>query len=409
MVTQSDVIKSSRESQYSLMKLAQRIQNVAGSLTLEITARAKKLRQEGFDVINFAAGEPDFDTPDFIKDAAIKAIQQGFTKYTPTSGIIELKEAISRKFKVENNLSYLPSQIVVSCGAKHSLYNLVQVLAEDGEEAIIPSPFWVSYPEMVKLACAKPVILETKPQENFKINPVALKKVISKKTKLLILNSPSNPTGIVYNREELEKIAEICVKNKIVIISDEIYENLIYDGKKHESIASLGKEIYDLTITVNGLSKSFSMTGWRIGYFGAPEEIASAVSKFQDHSTSNPASISQKAALAALESENDWKEKLCREFQARRNLMLACLERIPQLSYVKPEGAFYVFCDISRIGLDSNAFAKKLLDEEKVAIIPGAGFGFDNFVRLSFSTSQEKIKEGFKRLSRWVKQLPKKS
>lgn len=391
------------------MKLAQRIQNVAPSLTLEITARAKKLKQEGFDVINFAAGEPDFDTPDFIKDAAIEAIEQGFTKYTPTSGIAELKSAISKKFLNENQLNYAPSQIVVSCGAKHSIFNLIQVLCEAGDEVIIPSPFWVSYPEMVKLSGAAPVILKTNPQDNFKINPSALQKTITKITKLLILNSPSNPAGIIYSREELEKIAEVCVQGQILVISDEIYEHLIYDGKKHESIASLGKKIYDLTVSVNGLSKAFSMTGWRIGYFGATEEIAQAVTKFQDHSTSNPTSISQKAALAALENKNDWQEKMRREFESRRNLMLSCLDRIPNLSYIKPDGAFYVFCDISKTGLDSNAFAKKLLEEEKVALIPGDGFGFDNFVRLSFSTSQEKIKQGIERIEKWLKQLPKKS
>jgi aspartate aminotransferase len=391
------------------MKLAQRIQNVAGSLTLEITARAKKLRQDGFDVINFAAGEPDFDTPDFIKQAAIKAIQDGFTKYTPTSGILELKTAISKKFQKENQLTYLPSQIVVSCGAKHSIYNLIQVLVEEGDEVIIPSPFWVSYPEMVKLSGASPVIFQTNIQGNFKINISIFKKAINKNTKLLILNSPSNPTGVVYSREELKKIAEVCAENKILVISDEIYEHLIYDGARHESIASLGKEIYDLTITVNGFSKSFSMTGWRVGYFGASEEIAKAVTKFQDHSTSNPASISQKAALAALASNENWKEKLRSEFEARKNLMLSCLDKISSLSYIRPQGAFYVFCDISKTGLNSDAFAKRLLEEEKVALIPGSGFGMDNFVRLSFSTSQEKIKQGVEKIEKWVKQLPKKS
>ncbi len=390
------------------MKLAQRIQNVSGSLTLEITARAKKLRQEGFDVINFAAGEPDFDTPDFIKDAAIKAIQQGFTKYTPTSGIAELKEAIAKKFLSENKLTYQPSQIVVSCGAKHSIYNLIQVLSEAGDEVIIPKPFWVSYPEMVKLSGATPVILETSPSENFKINISRLKKTITPKTKLLILNSPSNPAGIVYDRENLRQIAEVCVENKILVLSDEIYEHLIYDGNKHESLASLGKEIYDLTLTVNGFSKSFSMTGWRIGYFGAAEEIAKAVTKFQDHSTSNPSSISQKAALAALESKNSWGQKLRQEFAERRDLMLSGLDKIQLLSYIRPEGAFYVFCDISKLGMDSTSFAKRLLDEEHVALIPGGGFGCDDFVRLSFSTNQEKIKEGLERIEKWVKQLPKK-
>ncbi|MDP2938834.1 MAG: pyridoxal phosphate-dependent aminotransferase [Candidatus Omnitrophota bacterium] len=391
------------------MKLAQRIQNVSGSLTLEITSRAKKLRQEGFDVINFAAGEPDFDTPEFIKEAAIKAIHDGFTKYTPSSGILELKSAISRKFKNENRLNYNPSQIVVSCGAKHSIYNLIQVLTESGDEVIIPSPYWVSYPEMVKLAEATAVILRAYPNENLKINISCLKQAITSKTKLLILNSPSNPTGVVYNPDELKEIAKVCIQNKILVISDEIYEHLIYDGQSYTSIASLGKEIYDLTITVNGVSKAFSMTGWRIGYLGASEEIACAVSKFQDHSTSNPTSISQKAAFAALEAKNSWLKKLCLEFEERRNLMLQCLDNISALSYIKPQGAFYVFSDISKLGLDSHTFVKRLLEEENVALIPGEGFGMENYVRLSFATSKDKIKLGMERIERWVKQLLKKS
>jgi aspartate aminotransferase len=391
------------------MRLAQRIKDVSGSSTLEITARAKKLRQEGFDVVNFGAGEPDFDTPEFIKESAINAIKLGFTKYTPSSGIPELKQAISLKFKTDNNLNYSPAQIIVSCGAKHSLYNLLQVLVDRGDEVLLPAPYWVSYPEMVKLAEGKPVILPTTAENNFKINARQLEKALNGRTRLLILNSPSNPTGSIYTQEELEDIAAVCVKHKIMVISDEIYEKLVYDGKEHVSIGSLNEEIAKLTITVNGVSKTFAMTGWRIGYFGAPEEVAKAVNNLQDHSTSNPVSISQKAALTALEAPGAWVDKLRDEFEKRRDCMLDALNKIPGLKCVKPDGAFYVFCDISRTGLKSLEFAKRLLEEEKVALIPGEGFGADQFVRLSFCVNNEMIIKGCKRIEEWVKRLPKKS
>ena len=391
------------------MKLARRIREVSGSSTLEITARAKKLRQEGFDVINFGAGEPDFDTPEFIKESGINAIRLGFTKYTPSSGIPELKQAISLKFKKDNNLNYSPSQIIVSCGAKHSIYNLIQVLVDRNEEVIIPAPYWVSYPEMVKLAEGKPIILPTSAEDNFKIKVNQLEKAINSRTRLLILNSPCNPTGSVYTREELEKIAQVCVKHKVAVLSDEIYEKLIYDGQEQVSIASLNEEIYKLAITVNGVSKTFAMTGWRVGYFGASEEIAKAVANLQDHSTSNPVSISQKAALTALEVSSEWVEKLRSEFQKRRDCMLEGLNQIPGLTYVKPKGAFYVFCDISGTGLSSFEFAQRLLEEEKVALIPGNGFGNDHFVRLSFCVNTEMIIKGCQRIGEWVRQLPRKS
>jgi len=391
------------------MKLASRIREVAGSSTLAITAKAKKLRQEGFDVISFSAGEPDFDTPEFIKESAINAIRLGFTKYTPTTGIPELKQAISLKFEKDNYLNYSPAQIIVSCGAKHSIYNVIQVLVDRGEEVILPSPYWVSYIEMIRLAEAKPVILKTTQKDNFKINVKDLERLINSRTKMLILNSPSNPTGSVYSKDELEQIAKICVKHKIFVLSDEIYEKLIYDGQEHTSIGSLNDEIYKLAITVNGVSKTFAMTGWRIGYFGASEEIAKAVANLQDHSTSNPTSISQKAALAALEAPSEWVDKLKTEFSKRRDCILQCLDKIPEISYIKPQGAFYVFCNISKTGLKSDEFAKRLLEEEKVALIPGSGFGADDFIRLSFCVNNETIIKGCARIEKWVKQLPKKS
>ena len=390
------------------MTISQRAKNVVGSTTLAITAKAKELRAQGRDVVSFAAGEPDFDTPDFIKQAAIEAIQKGFTKYTPSSGTIELREAISKKFQKDNNLSYnAKDQIVVSCGAKHCLYNIIQALVDAGDEVLIPAPYWVSYPEMVKLAGATPKFLETSKETNFKITAKQLERNISPNTKVLILNSPSNPTGTVYSRKELESIAEVCVKRNITVISDEIYEKLCYTKEPFTSIASINKEIYDLTVTVNGVSKSHSMTGWRIGYFGASKEIAQNVGKIQDHSTSNPSSISQAAALAALSADESTMVGMQKEFKARRDFIIKCLDNIPEISYIYPEGAFYVFCDVSKLGLDSDTIAKKVLEEKNVACIPGSGFGADQYIRLSFATSMERIEEGTKRLAAWFKENKK--
>ncbi len=384
-------------------RLAERIRKLNPSSTLAITSKAKKLKSEGKDVVNFAAGEPDFDTPDFIKDAAIQALKEGFTKYTPTTGTPELKKLISEKFKKENSLEYAPSQIIVSCGAKHSIFNAMFALVGRNYEVLIPSPYWVSYPEMVTMCSGKPHFIETDPKNNFKLTPGELEKHITPKTRLLILNSPSNPTGCVYNAEELKEIAMICVEKKIFVLSDEIYEKLIYDNLKHISIASFGREIYDLAITVNGLSKSHSMTGWRIGYLGAPQDVADAISKIQDHSTSNPTSICQKAAIAALQAPDDFSRKMSAEFQKRRDFVVKKLREIKNLGVVVPQGAFYVFCDISRTGMDSNTFATRLLDEALVALIPGKSFGNDDYIRISFATSIEQLEKGANRIAEWLK------
>ena len=388
------------------MHLSKRAKEVSPSATLQITATAKRMVKEGKDVVAFGAGEPDFDTPEEIKSAAIKAIQDGFTKYTPTSGVLELRDAISKKLKSDNGLIYDPSCIVVSCGAKHSLYNILQVLAEEEDEVLIPVPYWVSYPEMVKLAGAKPVFIQTALSDDFKIDVGKLKKYLTKKTKILILNSPSNPCGVVYRRGELEALADFCIKNNIYCISDEIYEKIIFDGLAHISIASLSDQIKKLTITVNGFSKSYSMTGWRLGYLAAEPEIANAVSNLQDHSTSNPSSISQKGALAAFSLGEDYFQDIKKTFQERRDYILSRLDKMKKwLGYKKPEGAFYIFCDISKLKVDSFNFAKHLLEEECVALIPGAPFGCDDYVRISFATSMEKIKEGFDRIEHWLARL----
>ena len=317
------------------IRLAKRTQNLNPSSTLAITAKTKKLKSEGHDIVNFAAGEPDFDTPDFIKDAAITAIKAGFTKYTPTTGIPELKKIIADKLRKDNSLEYDSSQIVVSCGAKHSIFNALFVLLNKGDEVIIPSPYWVSYPEMVRLSEGKPCFIETSPKNDFKITIKDLEKYINPKTKAIILNSPSNPTGCIYTEDELRQIAKICVAKKIFVISDEIYEKIMFDNLRHVSIASFGKDIYNLTITVNGLSKSYSMTGWRIGYLAGPADIVDAVSKLQDHSTSNPTSISQKAAVAALNVPDDFCKVMACEFQKRRDYAIERLNKIKNVAIKK--------------------------------------------------------------------------
>ncbi|MFH0738639.1 MAG: pyridoxal phosphate-dependent aminotransferase [Candidatus Omnitrophota bacterium] len=386
-------------------RLAERLKNINPSSTLSITSKAKKFKSEGRDVVTLAAGEPDIDTPDFIKEAAIAAIKSGFTKYTPTTGIPELKTLICEKFKKDNSLVYEPRQVVVSCGAKHSIFNVIAALLNKADEVLIPSPYWVSYPEMVRVFEGVARFIKTAPENNFKIKPEDLHKHITKKTKALILNSPSNPTGCVYNEDELKQIAKICVEKKIFVISDEIYEKIIYDGLKHVSLASLGKDIYGLTITVNGLSKSYSMTGWRIGYLAAPEYIIEAISKLQDHSTSNPNSIAQKAAVAALSSPDDFPVSMALEFQKRRDYVVERLKSIKKMSFVLPQGAFYIFCGIKDTKLDSLAFANRLLDEASVAVIPGDGFGRDDYVRISFATGIEELKKGMDRIEEWVNKL----
>ncbi|MBI5415624.1 MAG: pyridoxal phosphate-dependent aminotransferase [Candidatus Omnitrophica bacterium] len=375
---------------------------MVGSTTLAITAKANELKAQGHDVVNFAAGEPAFDTPAPIKAAAVKAIEDGLTKYTPTSGTQFLREAIAAKFKKDNQLDYKPSQIVVSCGAKHSLFNIIQVLADEGEEVLIPSPYWVSYPEMVRAAGAVSKFLPTSAGTDFKITAAQLESALTPRTKILILNSPSNPTGMVYAREELEAIAGVCVRNNIFVISDEIYEKLIYEAQGYTSIAALGKDIYDLTVTVNGVSKAYAMTGWRIGYAAGREEIVEYIKKFQDHSTSNPASISQAAAVAALREPEEGVRAMCAEFKKRRDLMVASLADVPGISYLKPQGAFYLFCDFSKAG-SSETIARQILEEVKVAVIPGDSFGAPGFIRMSFATSQERIQEGTRRIRDWTR------
>ncbi|MCX5669459.1 MAG: pyridoxal phosphate-dependent aminotransferase [Candidatus Omnitrophica bacterium] len=386
-------------------RLAERLKKINPSSTLAITSKAKKLKSAGFDIVNFAAGEPDFDTPDFIKEAAIGAIKSGFTKYTPTTGTAELKKLICQKFKKDNSLEYAPDQIIVSNGAKHSIYNALMVLANRSDEVLIPLPYWVSYPEMVNLCEATARFIKTTAANNFKITALDLAKHITPKTKVLILNSPANPTGAVYKKEELVGIAKICVEKNIFVISDEIYEKIIFDGLKHESIASFNKEIYNLTITVNGLSKSHSMTGWRIGYLGAPSDVACAISNLQDHSTSNPNSIAQKAAEAALSAPDDFSHKLCQEFSERRDYLAARIRGIKVLDFCLPQGAFYMFCNISKTGLDSMTFAKRLLDEEHVSLIPGSAFGLDDHVRISFATSMNELQKGMDRIEGWLKKI----
>lgn len=386
-------------------RLAERLKKIHPSSTLAITSKAKKLKSEGRDIVNFAAGEPDFDTPDFIKDAAIAAITSGFTKYTPTTGIPELKKLICQKFKKDNSLTYSPDQVIVSNGAKHSIYNALMVLLNRSDEVLIPLPYWVSYPEMAGLCEASARFIKTSAANNFKISVKDLLKHISPKTKALILNSPSNPAGSVYDRQELEEIAKVCVDKNIFVISDEIYEKIVFDGLKHNSIAAFNKDIYNLTITVNGLSKSHSMTGWRIGYLGAPSDIANAISNLQDHSTSNPNSIAQKAAVAALTAPEDFTHKLCQEFSKRRDYLAARLKAIKNLSFSLPLGAFYMFCDISKTGLDSLTFSRRLLDEEYVSLIPGISFGMDDHVRISFATSIEELQKGMDRIEKWIVKL----
>lgn len=392
------------------MIISKRISQISPSPTLAITAKANRMKQEGINIIGFGAGEPDFDTPSNIKDAAKRAIDAGFTKYTPTSGTKELKEAICKKFKRDNNLAYLPEEILVSCGAKHSIYNAIMALCGDDDEVILPSPYWVSYAEMIKMAGAKAVIIETAKKNSFKIIPEELKKAINKKTKLLILNSPSNPTGMVYSRDELKEISCIIASAGIYCISDEIYEKIIYDTE-HISIASLGDDIKRLTLVINGVSKAYAMTGWRIGYTAGPKEIIQAMSNMQDHSTSNPASIAQSAAVEALNGSQDDLNKMAAEFKKRRGYMSDRINTIQGLSVVRPQGAFYCWMDISGI-LGKSFYGKDikgsldlteiLLNNAHVAVVPGCVFGNDNYVRLSYAVSMQNITEGLNRIEKFI-------
>jgi aspartate aminotransferase len=394
--------------------LSNRAKSLKPSPTLAINAKAKSMQAQGIHVISFGAGEPDFDTPENIKQAAKKAIDEGFTKYTPVGGIDELKDAIINKFKRDNGLFYKRSEILVSCGGKHSFYNLAQAIFDQGDEVIVPAPYWVSYPPMVALANASPVIVETTEKNEFKITPEDLKKAITPKTKALIINSPSNPTGSAYTKKELEKIAEIAISKNFFIISDEIYEKIVYDGFKFISIASLNDEIRKRTIIVHGVAKTYAMTGWRIGYTAGSEEIISAMNNIQSQSTSNPTSIAQKASVEALIGLQDEVRKMVTAFGQRRNYIVDRLNKIPGVSCYKPVGAFYVFPNFSSYYgksyqgkkiENSTHLADIFLDVARVAVVPGVEFGADPFERLSFATSMENIKEGLDRIEEALKKL----
>lgn len=387
------------------MQLSSRVETLTPSLTLAIDAKAKAMKAEGIDVCGFGAGEPDYDTPDHIKAAAQAALETGFTKYTPSSGTPELRQAISEKFSADNGLEYKPSQVIVSNGAKQSCYNAILALCEPGDEVIIPAPYWLSYPEMVRLVGAEPVIVPTTEENGWKITPEQFEEAMTPKTKMIIINSPGNPTGSLYTREELRAISEVAAEEEIYILSDEIYEKLTYDGAEHVSIASLTPEAYDLTITVNGFSKAYAMTGWRLGYLGAPEAIAKAIDSLQSHSTSNPCSFAQKGGLAALKGDQQCVADMREEFNLRREYMYGRLSSIPGISAVKPLGAFYVLANISALGLTSTNFADRLLSKANVAVVPGIAFGDDRTVRLSYATSLDVIKKGLDRIEEFAKTL----
>lgn len=396
------------------MELSRKAQAIEPSLTLAITAKAKEMKEKGIDVISFSAGEPDFNTPKNIINAAIKAMEDGNTKYTSVNGILQLREAICKKFKDDNGLEYNPSQIVVSTGAKQSLANTFLAILNPGDEVIVSTPYWVSYPELIKLADGKPVFVEGDEKSNYKFTKENLEKAVTAKTKAIVLNTPNNPTGTIYNKEELEVIADFAKKYNIIIISDEMYEKLIYDNENHISIASLSKDAYERTIVINGLSKSYAMTGWRIGYCAASEKIAKLMISIQSHVTSNVCSITQYAALEALSGPQDEITKMINEFEKRRNYMINRIESIDNLIIVKPKGAFYIMINIEnclgkeingKILNDSMEFCASLLENEKLAVIPGKAFGLNNYIRVSYATSMEAIKEGLNRIESFIKKL----
>jgi aspartate aminotransferase len=394
--------------------LSDRARKIKPSPTLAIDAKAKAMKAEGVDIVNFGVGEPDFDTPDNIKEAAIKAIREGFTKYTPVGGIDPLKDAIIEKFRKDNNLHYVRDEIIVSCGAKHSLYNIAQALFSPGDEVLIPSPYWVSYPDQVLLNDAVPVFVKTYETDSFMLKPEAIESHVTKKTKALILNSPSNPTGLTYDKKNLERIAEIALKYNLYVISDEIYEKLLYDGVMHFSIASLDNEVKSKTIVVNGLSKSYAMTGWRVGFAAGPGEIIKAMTNIQSQSTSNPTSIAQKAAVEALTGPQDFIKKMLSEFDMRRKVLVSELNSIPGISCLIPTGAFYAFPNTSKLYGKSTDSAKissssdlaiYFLEKANVALVHGGAFGDDNYIRLSYATSVDEIKKGVNRIKEAVSRL----
>lgn len=387
------------------MDLASRVSELTPSLTLAIDSKAKAMRAEGIDVYSFGAGEPDFDTPEHIKAAAIEALNAGFTKYTPSSGTPELRAAISEKFKRDNGLDYKPSEIIVSNGAKQSCFNAIMAVCGEGDEVIIPAPYWLSYPDMVRLAGAEPVIVETTQENDWKMTPAQFEEAMSPRTKMVIINSPGNPTGSVYSKEELRALVEVAADEEITILSDEIYESLTYDGAEHVSVASLTPEARDLTITVNGFSKAYAMTGWRLGYLGAPEKIAKAIDSMQSHATSGPCSFAQKGGLAALTGSQQCVADMREEFNIRREYMFERLTAIHNVTAVKPKGAFYMLANISKLGMTSTNFADRLLSKANVAVVPGIAFGDDRVVRLSYATGLDVIKPGLDRFEDFCKTL----
>lgn len=395
-------------------RIADRVAGIAPSLTLAITAKSKAMKEAGEPVISFGAGEPDFNTPDYIIEAAKKAMDEGKTKYTPSSGLLPLRKAICEKFKRDNGLDYEPAQIIVSDGAKHSLFNACYATIEAGDEVIIPAPYWLTYPELVRVCGGVPVFVEGSKENGFKITAEQLKAAITPKTKMLIFTSPNNPTGAVYSEEETKAIAAVCEEAGIYVLSDEIYEKLVYDGAKPYSIARYSEKMKDLTITVNGVSKTYSMTGWRIGYLAAPKDVAKAIDSFQSHATSNANSIAQYATIAALHASEESVDKMVAVFADRRKAMMEKMNKIEGISYVVPHGAFYVMLVVSdtygkksgdKVIENSIDFAAELLEKEKVAVVPGISFGADDCVRLSYSLSKEDMLEGLDRIEKFVKSL----
>ena len=385
------------------MKLASRIRQVTPSMTLAISAKAKAMKKDGLDVCSFSAGEPDFDTPKHICEAAKKAIDQGKTRYGAAAGEPALRDAIAQKLQTENKLSYVRENVMVTNGGKHSLYNLMLTMIEPGDEVIIPAPYWVSYPEMVKLAGGTPVIVQATAETSYKITAEQLRQAITPKTRLLVLNSPSNPTGMVYKREELQALAEVIVEANIWVVSDEIYEKILYDGAEHVSIGSLNPEIFKRTIVSNGFAKGYAMTGWRLGYLAGPAELIQGANTLQSHSTSNVCTFAQYGAIAALTEPSDSIEIMRQAFAKRRIAIMSMVDSIDGLSYVEPNGAFYLFIDISKLGIGSKDFCQKLLDEKHVATIPGVAFGAEGTIRISYATDLGTIERGMDRIGEFVR------
>lgn len=384
------------------MKFASRVTNVVPSLTLAVDAKAKAMKKEGIDICSFSAGEPDFDTPTHIKEAAKKALDEGKTKYGPASGETALKEALARKLQKEDHLDFKPENIIVTNGGKHSLFNLMLALIEVDDEVIIPAPYWVSYPEMVTLAHGKSVIVPTTVEQHYKITPEQLRQAITPKTRIFVLNSPSNPTGMVYTPEELAELAKIIVEEDIWVVSDEIYQKILYDGAVHRSIGTLNSDIFERTIVSNGFAKSYAMTGWRVGYIAAPEPVIKAMTTVQSHSTSNVCTFAQYGAIAALEGSQDCLAQMLHAFTERRQIITERAKAIPNLSFLLPDGAFYLFLDISQTGLKSIDFCQKLLEQQKVAAVPGIAFGADDCIRLSYATDLTTIEKGMERLDKFI-------